>query len=281
VYAQSTRTWISGVGDDVNPCSRTAPCKTFAGAFSKTAAGGEISILDPGEFGSLTITKSITLAGPAASTSISSSIGTIGITVAAGAADVVTLKNISFNGTNGVGLYGVKYVSGARVNIENCNFNNFSTACVNVDLTTAGQLNIFNTVMSSNITTSMGVMLNTSTDSVAVTMDNVNLSGFYNGINDSSHSYVTLKNCIITNCVTAVSANGVNGKSAFNLINSTLSFNGTGIKCIDAQSECRIFFSNIFNNNIGLDGLGKIISFGNNKIAGNGINFNTLYRVIK
>ena len=64
-FAQATRTWVSGVGDDVNPCSRTAPCKTFAGAISKTAAGGEISVLDPGGFGAITITKSITLTAPA------------------------------------------------------------------------------------------------------------------------------------------------------------------------------------------------------------------------
>jgi len=62
-HAQATRTWVSGVGDDVNPCSRTAPCKTFAGAISKTAKDGEISVLDPGGFGSVTITKSITLNG--------------------------------------------------------------------------------------------------------------------------------------------------------------------------------------------------------------------------
>src|SRR5688500_19100226 len=61
--AQATRTWVSGVGDDVNPCSRTAPCKTFSGAISKTAASGEISVLDPGGFGALTITKSITVNG--------------------------------------------------------------------------------------------------------------------------------------------------------------------------------------------------------------------------
>src|SRR5436853_5978566 len=61
--AQATRTWVSGVGDDANPCSRTAPCKTFAGAISKTAAGGEISVLDPGGFGAVTITKSITING--------------------------------------------------------------------------------------------------------------------------------------------------------------------------------------------------------------------------
>src|SRR5687768_8371476 len=61
--AQATRTWVSGVGDDVNPCSRTAPCKTFAGAISKTAAGGEISVLDPAGFGAVTITKSIYING--------------------------------------------------------------------------------------------------------------------------------------------------------------------------------------------------------------------------
>src|SRR5882724_7677075 len=63
VSAQATRTWVSGVGDDVNPCSRTAPCKTFAGAISKTAAGGEIDALDPGGFGTVTITKSLTIDG--------------------------------------------------------------------------------------------------------------------------------------------------------------------------------------------------------------------------
>jgi hypothetical protein len=50
-FAQAARTWVSGVGNDANPCSRTAPCKTFAGAISKTATGGEISVLDPGGYG--------------------------------------------------------------------------------------------------------------------------------------------------------------------------------------------------------------------------------------
>src|SRR5919198_6054446 len=73
-YAQATRTWVSGVGDDANPCSRTAPCKTFAGAISKTAAGGEISALDPGGFGAVTITKSITINGDGTLASIVASL---------------------------------------------------------------------------------------------------------------------------------------------------------------------------------------------------------------
>src|SRR5579864_2436473 len=86
-HAQASRTWVSGVGDDANPCSRTAPCKTFAGAISKTLAGGEIDALDPGGFGALTITKPITLDGGGGQVASVLTAGTNGITVAAGSGD--------------------------------------------------------------------------------------------------------------------------------------------------------------------------------------------------
>src|SRR6266853_2471089 len=94
MYGQASRTWVSGVGDDVNPCSRTAPCKTWAGAISKTAACGEIDALDPGGFGALTITKSIILDGTGtfASTLASS---TNGFTINVAATDFVTIRGIS------------------------------------------------------------------------------------------------------------------------------------------------------------------------------------------
>src|SRR6266851_5281621 len=96
--AQATRTWVSGVGDDVNPCSRTAPCKTFAGAISKTAARGEISVLDPGGFGAVTITKAITIDGGGSLASILNT-GVNGVTVYAnGPTDTVILRNLSING---------------------------------------------------------------------------------------------------------------------------------------------------------------------------------------
>src|SRR5215468_4700454 len=90
--AQATQTWVSGVGDDANPCSRISPCKTFAGAISKTAGGGEIDALDPGGFGSVTITKSITLNGAGTLASIFAESGTSAITVNAGPTDVVVLR---------------------------------------------------------------------------------------------------------------------------------------------------------------------------------------------
>ena len=94
-----TRTWVSGVGDDVNPCSRTAPCKTFAGAISKTAAGGEINVLDPGGYGTVTITKSMTLNCGLTLGSILG-MGSPGVTIKAGANDRVTLRGLQFQGLN-------------------------------------------------------------------------------------------------------------------------------------------------------------------------------------
>src|SRR5215471_18836887 len=113
VEAQATRTWVSGVGDDANPCSRTAPCKTFAGAISKTVAGGEINCLDPGGFGAVTITKSITIDCKGTFGSILAA-GTNGVNINdAGTAPgtiVVNLKHLSINGAN-TGLIGINFIS--------------------------------------------------------------------------------------------------------------------------------------------------------------------------
>src|SRR6202020_1783060 len=97
-HAQATRTWVSGVGDDANPCSRTAPCKTFAGAISKTSAAGEINVLDPGGFGAVTITKSISIYNDGVGEAGVLVSGTNGITVNAGPADIVNIRGIVFDG---------------------------------------------------------------------------------------------------------------------------------------------------------------------------------------
>jgi hypothetical protein len=122
-YGQATRTWVSGVGDDANPCSRTAPCKTFAGAISKTAAKGEISVLDPGGFGTVTITKSITINGEGTLAGILSA-GTNGINVndsATATPDTieVSLRYLSINGA-GTGLDGIRFTSGKKLSIDHC-----------------------------------------------------------------------------------------------------------------------------------------------------------------
>ena len=118
--AQATRTWVSGVGDDVNPCSRTAPCKTFAGAISKTATGGEINCIDAGGFGAVTITKSITIDGGESFASILAG-GSNGIIVNAPAGSVVTIRNLSINGAGITpGVNGIRFLGGETLHVENC-----------------------------------------------------------------------------------------------------------------------------------------------------------------
>jgi hypothetical protein len=129
VHAQATRTWVSGVGDDINPCSRTAPCKTFAGAISKTAVGGEINAIDSAGFGSVTITKSITIDGSGVMTSILAA-GTTGITVnitgTTDAAKSVRIRGLAINGA-GTGLYGIKVMAAIRVTIEDSVIDGFTS----------------------------------------------------------------------------------------------------------------------------------------------------------
>src|SRR5262245_10376509 len=144
--AQATRTWVSGVGDDANPCSRTAPCKTFAGAISKTAAGGEINALDPAGYGAVTITKSITIDGGGGQVASVLVAGTNGIVINAGTSDTVTLRNIRINGIKGApspGLNGVRFLSGAALHIENCTIFGFSQNGIDINLNTASAAQVF------------------------------------------------------------------------------------------------------------------------------------------
>jgi hypothetical protein len=123
--AQATRTWVSGVGDDVNPCSRTAPCKTFAGAISKTAANGEINCLDPGGFGTVTIIKSLAIVCDGIGGSVLAS-GTNGIVVRAGDKDKVLLSGLDIHG-GGTGINGIRVLSAKSVVIRNSVVQAFST----------------------------------------------------------------------------------------------------------------------------------------------------------
>src|SRR5689334_10032996 len=128
-HAQATRTWVSGVGDDANPCSRTAPCKTFAGAISKTAPGGEINCLDPGGFGTVTVTKSMTISCEAGTAGVLASAGLNGVNFSGGAADYLYLKGLDFEGINkgtSPAGNGISFNTGALLHVEDCSIRDFS-----------------------------------------------------------------------------------------------------------------------------------------------------------
>jgi hypothetical protein len=151
--AQATRTWVSGVGDDVNPCSRTAPCKTFAGAISKTAAGGAINCIDPGGFGGVTITKSITIACDHVMGGVLVS-GATGITVNAAATDSIYLSGLDIFG-GGNATHGVRVIGAGTVHVHNSTIRMFKSASssgVSVQPSTSATVYIVNSTISDNST---------------------------------------------------------------------------------------------------------------------------------
>jgi hypothetical protein len=177
--AQATRTWVSGVGNDANPCSRTAPCKTFAGAISKTAAGGEINALDPGGFGAVTITKSITIDGGGGQVASILAAGTNGVIINAGTNDIVTLRNISINGVRGTptgGLNGVRFLAGAALHIENVTIFGFTQNAVEINVNRSVPTNVF--VTDSVLSKSVGgiTFRNAGTGSVFVSLQRTTVS---------------------------------------------------------------------------------------------------------
>ena len=138
--AQATRTWVAaqGTGDDANPCSRTAPCLTFAGAISKTNGGGEIDVIEPGSYGSVTINKAITIDGGTGAgwAGILATNGDTAITVNTNGDHAnVILRNLTLNGArqagNG-GAVGISLIKAGQLHIENVNIENFDTTGISI-----------------------------------------------------------------------------------------------------------------------------------------------------
>lgn len=284
VHAQATRTWVSGVGDDVNPCSRTAPCKTFAGAISKTAVNGEINCLDPGGFGTVTITKSITIDCNETFGSILNS-GTNGINIpfnSFGAGDTrktVRLRNLSFNGAN-TGVVGIRITGGAVIAagvvlIENClvdgNFGG-SARGITDERTGGGELYITNTTVRN--TGATGIVINPGAGTAAgqridATLHNVRVQNSNFGISIGSAARVMINSSVFSGNTQA----GIEVETSFspvevNVDNSVTSNNSIGVQNLNGSVTIRLSNSDIAFNATGISG--ATLSFTNNRISGNG-----------
>ena len=269
-FGQATRTWVSGVGDDVNPCSLTAPCKTWAGAISKTAAGGEISALTSGGFGSLTITKGITIDGGAvhASTLFSFTSGIlININPASQTKRDVVIRNVSLNGAGSViGTRGVGIVQhGARnVHLENVQIKNFSDCGICVSPGNSGGIT----------TTGAGTRVTVTDSSIADSTGNgIEVEGT-DTTGTPAISTVTVRNSSIY----GHSGNGVRVKpirtARVALFDSLIADNGlAGVNVETSRGEARIGGNRITGNGQGLQTLGaaELLSFGDNYIRWNTI----------
>ncbi len=267
-HAQATRTWVSGVGDDANPCSRTAPCKTFAGAISKTATGGEISVLDPGGYGAVTITKSITLDGAGTLASILAA-GTNGIIIndVTNAAKVI-IRNISINGV-GSGINGIRFLAGNQLTVENVVIDGFTTHGIDVSLASGGKVFVKDT----NITKcgSGGMRVTTVGGLVTSFLDNVHSEANDNGFQAGAGNSVTTINnsSLVGNISSGVVANG--STVIINVENSTIASNATGVNTNNFSSLIRISNNAIYNNGQGVRVFAgaTVASDGTNRVSGN------------
>jgi hypothetical protein len=266
-HAQAVRTWVSGTGNDADPCSRTAPCKTFAGAISKTATNGIINCIDNGGYGAVTITRSMTIDCHETLASIlTNEQGPIGIIInVTGAADpkdtlrTVRLRNVDIAGANS-GSTGISILAAASVILEDISITGFTKNGIS-DTRSEGKtsLAIKNSIIANNAGSGISALAQSNT----VMLDNVhsikNAYGLAIGkTNDSAINRSVFSNNTIAGVETDPSASMM-------MDNSLVSHNVTGI----ASSGGQVAFANsdVLYNGTGV--FGATISFGNNRIFGN------------
>jgi hypothetical protein len=272
--AQTSRTWVSGVGDDVNPCSRTAPCKTFAGAISKTMAGGEINCLDPGGFGAVTITKAIIISCDAGTAGVLAN-GTNGITINAGANDVVFLQGLDIEGFSlnnaSPGLIGINFIAGAALHVDRCVIRGFQGgSAIGISFApnaAKAELLVRNTYISENgiVASNTGgailVKPSVAAASALVTLDNVNINRNNFGVRSDSTGNAGIHLSMRNSTVAGSAAGGVVAVSA--------AAGGTpSVYIVDASTV-----SNNGNNALAANGSGSILNFARSIISGNGLSF--------
>ena len=265
--AQATRTWVSGVGDDANPCSRTAPCKTFAGAISKTAPCGEISVLDPGGFGAVTITKGITLDGDGTLAGILNATVN-GIIVNAGTGDAITIRNISINGA-GSGVNGIRYLAGKSVNVDSCNISGFTGNGIDVAVGSSGTFNLMvrKTQITGNCSGApIGIRMTTGggTAVLSASIDTTYLQGLASGLDVLAGTATITRSVVSNNSNFGVIAEG----GVINADTNFVSANLTGFQA-SAGATLRLANNTITNNGTGIVAAGTVNTFGDNKNLGN------------
>jgi hypothetical protein len=278
-HAQATRTWVSGVGDDVNPCSRTAPCKTFAGAISKTAAGGEIDALDPAGFGTVTITKALVIDGGGGIVASPLASGNNGIIINAGAGDVVILRNLQIQGLarslSTAGVDGIHFIAGRSLHVQHCVIQNFGQNGINIIPSAGARVFIEDTVSQGNIGNGLNVVA-TNTD-VQVSVSNSHFPDNGNGVVSGDFSKITVSGSDANgNTQSGFVASGNAGVPTLNLANSTAANNlGSAVVAGGGTAAARVRISNVslFSNGTGLTtgANGTIYSYGNNVNSSGGL----------
>jgi len=272
-HAQASRTWVSGVGDDANPCSRTAPCKTFAGAVSKTAPAGEINCLDSAGFGAVTITRALTIACEGVIGSVLVS-GTNGIVVQAGPNDRVILRGIEINGI-GTGLNGIRFLSGSSLLVENCTIYDFTNLGIDMNLTgQTGDLFVRNTSIKDS---GGGIRVAVSGAFLSSTVKDVYFTRIGNNALEvaTGNASMNVDNALIARTSSTGASNAVVASASgalINLNNSMLVNNTNAVHASTSGALIRLNNNALYNNTNGIviAAGATVASANNNKLAGNG-----------
>jgi hypothetical protein len=274
LFAQSTRTWVSGVGDDTNPCSRTAPCKTWAGAISRTAANGEIDVLDPGSFGAVSITKSITLSTDGF-TGATTAPGTNGMTISntTGQPMHVILKGLAINGITS-GLSGVRVLGSSPVNLHivDSRISGFTNG-VNVSSTSTVSITIVNSRITNCVSGGSGINADaTGAIAVSVALTDSEIHNCGNGLNLNGGTRAEVKNSDLSQNTTGVNVAGAT--SVATLEASTVAFCTTAVNVTTSGAIVRLTNDTITDSTTGLATVagGNIISYSNNRMKTNTTN---------
>jgi hypothetical protein len=266
-FGQATRTWVSGVGDDADTGARTAPCKTFAGAFTKTLPGGIISVLDPGGFGAVTLTNAITIEGEGVEGSVVSPTVN-GIIINAGVNDVVTLRNLNIQGA-GTGLSGIVVQQAGSVHIENCTIEGCTVAGITFSPANAGcQLYVKDTKIHKCTSACIGIDLKPNGVAAVAHISNSHITNCGTGIEAETNAVAMVDNTVCDSNTNA-GYNALGANSNMTLFRCTAAGNAQGVNATGkiSISECSIF--NNTGNGIKTVGTGKVISFSNNSVSGN------------
>ena len=262
VWADS-RTFVSGTGSDYNFCTVSQPCRTFARAFAETDKGGEIVARDSADYGRVTITRSVTIeaAGVYAGVPVSSQDG---ITINAGASDVVILRGLTIYGAGG--STGIKFNSGSALHVENCVINGIDSGTA-IDCSSTVNLFVKDTIIRANesgIVTHAGSM---------ASLERVRLEGNATGI-DVDSGVASISNSVVSgNTNIGIFATFTAGNPAAGEINvesCLVANNNLGIVSREGATV-RLSNSTVTDNSTGLfQGPGsKVLSRVNNTIEGN------------
>jgi len=276
VQAQATRTWVSGVGDDANPCSRTAPCKTYAGAISKTAKDGEISTLDPGGFGAVTITKSITINGGGGGQGYGSILASLTNGIIINITDVndvrkaVRLDWLNINGAS-TGINGIRFVAGSQLFVDNTLIDGFTTNGIDVNTGGNPQIHIHNTVIRNCAGSGISTVA-TGTNSTAFEFSAVTVQKCGTGFSAQNGSRGSIHDSVFGLNTTGIALTQGSGPTEVNINNSQFTGSQTAIN-VGASTRARIARCAITQNAnaLGLGG-GFVDTGGNNTIMGNTTN---------